>query len=136
MINRGKFLLRSAVLREECNLVLDSFVIALNNHDAAKIDRYLHFPHVRFTGEKMAVYDSPGRDPMDLYEGLMQTDKWSYSKLEDRNFVYCSESKMSVALSDTRFRADGSVIGRYLSLFVLTRVNGGWGIQMRTSSGP
>ena len=36
----------------------------------------------------------------------------------------------------TRYRKDGSVIGVYDSLYVLTLRDGKWGIQARSSFGP
>ena len=41
-----------------------------------------------------------------------------------------------MALSYTRLRADHSVIGTYDSLYILTKVDGRWGIQARSSFGP
>jgi hypothetical protein len=121
---------------KECNRVLDDFMAGLNAHDAAAMDRCMHFPHPRIAAGKVAVYDAPGSNPMDLFERLKAEDGWSYSRWVKREVIQCNESKAHVALSYTRFRADGSVIGVYDSLYILTRVGGRWGIQARSSFGP
>lgn len=119
-----------------CFAVLDLFMDALNAHDAAAMDATMHFPHVRFAGGQLRTYDQPGSNPMDLFQKLKAEDDWRHSTWRTRELVQFSETKAHVALSYTRFRSDGSVIGIYESLYVLTRVNGAWGLQMRSSFGP
>ncbi|CAG2135038.1 nuclear transport factor 2 family protein [Cupriavidus plantarum] len=119
-----------------CRDVLDRFMAALNAHDADAMDACMHFPHVRFAGGNIKVYESAGSNPMDLFQRLRDEDDWRYSTWRERELVQFGGNKAHVALSYTRFRGDGSVIGVYESLYVLTRVEGNWGIQMRSSFGP
>ena len=91
--------------------VLDRFMAGLNQYDAQAMDAAMHFPYVR-------------------------EDDWKYSRWVLRELVQCSDIKAHYALSYTWFRSDDSVIGVYESLFVLTKVDGSWGIQMRSSFGP
>jgi hypothetical protein len=113
-------------LHHACMAVLDGFMIGLNHYDAQAMDSAMHFPHVRFAGD----------NPMDLFERLRREDDWKYSRWVSRELVQCSDIKAHYALSYTRFRSDDSVIGVYESLYVLTKVDGSWGIQMRSSFGP
>lgn len=119
-----------------CCDVLDRFMRALNAHDATGLDATMHFPHVRFAEGRIKTYDTPGSNPMDLFDRLRAEDDWKYSTWRTRELVQFSDAKAHVALSYTRFRSDGSVIGIYESLYVLTKVDGAWGIQMRSSFGP
>ena len=131
---------RDAAAREgvqaQCNAVLDAFMAALNAHDAAGMDACMHFPHTRFAGNTVKVYQAAGDNPMDLFVRLQAEDGWSYSRWESREVVQHGAAKAHVALSYTRFRADHSVIGVYESLYILTLVDGRWGIQARSSFGP
>jgi hypothetical protein len=120
----------------ECMRVLDAFMTALNAYDAAAMDRAMHFPHVRIAGGTVTVYERPGSNPMDLFEKLKSEDDWKWSRWEKRELVQFNEKKAHYALSYTRFRSDGSVIGLYQSLYVLTKDATGWGIQARSSFGP
>ena len=123
-------------IQQACNRVLDDLMAALNAYDAAAMDRCMHFPHPRLAEGKVVVYDGQGTNPMDLFERLKKSDNWSHSRWEKRELVQFSAAKAHVALSYTRFRADGSVIGVYESLYILTEVGGRWGIQARSSFGP
>lgn len=122
--------------QQACFTVLDDFMAALNAHDAAAMDATMHFPHVRFAGGKIKVYERPGDNPMDLFQALKDEDDWLYSTWRTRQLVQFTDVKAHVALSYTRYRSDGSVIGVYESLYVLTKQDGNWGIQLRSSFGP
>jgi len=115
---------------------LDRFMDGLNRYDAQAMDAAMHFPHVRFAGGQIKIYPKAGDNPMDLFERLRREDDWKYSSWVSRELVQCSDIKAHYALSYTRFRSDDSVIGVYESLYVLTKVNHAWGIQLRSSFGP
>ena len=123
-------------LHQACMAVLDRFMEGLNYYDAQAMDSAMHFPHVRFAGGQIKIYPKAGDNPMDLFERLRREDDWKYSRGVSRELVQCSDIKAHYALSYTRFRSDDSVIGVYESLYVLTQVDGSWGIQMRSSFGP
>ena len=120
----------------ECTKVLDEFMAALNAYDAVAMDATMHFPHVRFAAGTMKVYEKPGSNPMDLFDRLRREDDWKYSTWRTRELVQFSASKAHYLLSYTRFRSDESVIGVYDSLYALTRHEGKWKIQLRSSFGP
>lgn len=120
----------------ECIAVLDRFMTALNAHDAAAMDAEMHFPHVRFAGGAISTYAKPGSNPMDLFDRLKREDGWHHSRWNERRIVQRSDSKVHMAVTYTRYRADDSVIGVYESLYVLALHAGRWGLQMRSSFGP
>jgi hypothetical protein len=119
-----------------CLDVLERFMTALNAHDAAAMDACMHFPHVRLAQARVTVYEAPGSNPMELFERLRREDGWDHSRWDERRLVQCSPEKAHFAVRYTRFRADGSVIGAYDALYILTRQQDGWGIQARSSFGP
>ena len=123
-------------LHQACMLVLDHFMAGLNHYDAKAMDAAMHFPHVRFAGGQIKTYPKAGDNPMDLFERLKREDDWKYSSWVSRELVQCSDTKAHYALSYTRFRSDDTVIGVYESLYVLTKVEQAWGIQLRSSFGP
>ncbi len=119
-----------------CLQTLDQFMAALNAYDAAAMDATMHFPHVRMAGGTVKVYEKPGSNPMDLFDKLRKEDNWSHSAWNERKVVQRGPSKVHMALTYTRYRADGSTLGVYESLYVLTLKEGRWGIQARSSFGP
>jgi len=120
----------------ECLATLQRFMDALNAHDAAAMDAEMHFPHVRIAGGRVTVYDQPGRNPMDLFQKLKAEDDWRHSVWNERRLVQRNGTKAHMAVTYTRFRSDGSTIGVYESLYILTLKNRRWGIQARSSFGP
>jgi hypothetical protein len=120
----------------ECLATLDRFMDALNAYDAAGMDAEMHFPHVRLAGGRVTVYQKAGGNPMDLFQKLQAEDDWHHSIWNERKLVQRNERKLHMALRYTRFRSDGSTIGIYESLYVLTLQDGHWGILARSSFGP
>ena len=52
-----------------------------------------------------------------------------------KRFALERKHAVFVAPDFTRYREDNSVIGRYFSLYVVTRVDGHWGIQIGSGNG-
>ena len=121
---------------EACIACLDRFMAALNAYDAAGMDAEMHFPHVRFAGGTISVYQAPGSNPMDLFERLRRDDDWHHSVWNERTVVQHNDTKVHMAVNYTRLRSDGSVIGVYDSLYALALKDGRWGVQLRSSFGP
>ena len=125
-----------ADIETACIAVLDRFMDALNAYDADGMDACMHFPHVRMAENRVTVYDAPGNNPMDLFDRLKREDGWRRSAWDERRLAQWNEEKAHFALSYTRYREDGSVIGKYESLYILTLKDGSWGVQARSSFGP
>ncbi|HJN93766.1 MAG TPA: hypothetical protein QGF05_13725 [Dehalococcoidia bacterium] len=119
-----------------CMALLDRFMAALNAHDAAGMDACMHFPHVRIADSRVVVYEKPGQNPMDLFQGLEERDGWSHSAWDAREVLQESESKLHLGVRYTRYRADETAIGTYDSLYIATLQDGEWGLQGRSSFGP
>jgi len=119
-----------------CMATLERFMAALNAYDAGAMDAAMHFPHVRIAGGKVTVYDKAGSNPMDLFDKLRKEDHWARSEWNERKIVQRNDTKVHMVLTYTRYRADGSTLGVYESLYVLTFKEGRWGIQARSSFGP
>ncbi len=123
-------------VHQQCLDTLDRFMAALNAHDAAAMDKEMHFPHVRLANDLVTVYPQAGSNPMDLFVRLQAADDWKWSEWGRRDLVQFSEVKAHYALSYTRFRSNGSIIGEYDSLYVLSLSEGRWGVLARSSFGP
>ena len=119
-----------------CEEVLTGWMAALNRYDAAAMNALMHFPHVRIAGGVVTVYQQAGNNPMDLFERLRQQDGWHHSAWNETKLVQSSPVKAHYAGRYTRYREDGSVIGVYDALYVLSLLGGVWKIQSRSSFGP
>jgi hypothetical protein len=119
-----------------CLACLDRFIVAVNAYDLAAMEREMHFPHVRIALGTIMTYSQRGSNPLDLFERLQREDGWHRSEWIGKSIVQGDANKIHVAVRYRRMRSDGSVIGDYDSLYILTHLHDRWGIQARSSFGP
>lgn len=122
--------------KARCERILGAWMDALNRHDAAAMQACMGFPHVRLAAHQVTVYDAAESNPMDLFTRLRDEDGWDHSAWTQIELVQSSPNKAHYAVQYTRYRADGSTIGVYNSLYVMTLSGGDWKIQCRSSFGP
>ncbi|CAN5635953.1 hypothetical protein BH23GEM3_BH23GEM3_02640 [soil metagenome] len=120
----------------EVMMVLDDFMSAFNRNDARAEERTYQFPHYRLAGGRMMMLTEPGAQTQawmnGAYEALRDAG-WAHSAWTRRGIVHLSDSKAHVDTEFTRYRQDGSIIGSYESLYIVTKENGRWGIKLRSS---
>lgn len=119
-----------------CMACLDRFMNAVNAGDVLAMEREMHFPHARIADDKVVTYAAPGSNPLDLFQRLRRDDGWHRSHWLGKTVVQGDARKVHAAVRYARLRGDGSVIGEYDSLYILTFRDGRWGIQARSSFGP
>ena len=111
--------------------ILDEYMDGWNKQDLAAWERTFHFPHYRLASGRMTVLEAPGQqDAKRLWQAI---DGWHHSKWDRRRIIHQSPEKIHVDTKFTRYRKDGSVIGAYESLYILTKENGRWGVKLRSS---
>jgi hypothetical protein len=111
--------------------LLDEYMAAWNSKDVTAWERTFHFPHYRLASGKMTVLERPGQqDATRLWQAI---PGWHHSKWDRRRIVHASADKIHVDTKFTRYRADGSRIGSYESLYILTKEDGRWGVKLRSS---
>jgi len=113
--------------------LLDEYMAAWNSKDLAAWERTFHFPHYRLASGKMAVLERPGQQDESRLWQTMASSGWHHSKWDRRQIVHASADKIHVDTKFTRYCADGSSIGSYESLYILTKEDGRWGVKLRSS---
>lgn len=129
-------MLPSSEVQAACMACLDRFMDAVNAHDVTAMEREMHFPHARIAAGTIVTYAEPGSNPLDLFERLQREDGWHRSTWISKEIVQGDGKKVHVAVRYTRVRLDGSVVGDYDSLYILTHRDGRWGVLARSSFGP
>lgn len=66
------------------------------------------------------------------YRALRETG-WDHTAWTRRRIIHMSDSKVHVDTEITRYRKDDSALGRFESLYIVTKEEGRWGIKMRSS---
>jgi hypothetical protein len=116
--------------------VLDAFLAAVNSRDVQALEAQLIFPHYRIASGEVAVLEKAGTRP-DLFERFVAAEPgWDHSAWERREVIHSGPSKVHVDTRFIRYRANGEVIARFDSLYILTEQEGRWGIKARSSFAP
>lgn len=114
--------------------VMDRHIAGLNARDPAAIAATLHFPHYRLSGDGMRIWETPARY-FDDFRARAGGD-WHHSAWDFRKLIAASADKVHLDVQFTRCRSDGSAIASYRSLWVITRIDGRWAAQLRSSFAP
>ena len=113
---------------------IDGFMAAFNAEDREAMQtRWLHFPHVRFHSGKVTVMETPADFTASVWERTGEAKGWARTAFDYAEPIDAGPSKVHFRVQFTRFRADGSPMGSYKSLWIVTLQNGRWGIQGRSS---
>lgn len=114
---------------------LDDFLVAFNGRDIAAWEKTFHFPSVRLASNALVIIDKPGWHPPDTFtRGALK--EWHHSAWERREVIHAGEDKVHIDTCFARYRADGSLIGRFDSIYIVTREDGRWGVKARSSFAP
>ena len=134
----------------EIMAVLDRYMDALNALDLEAHVATYHFPHYRHASGRIEVWPTPEAAmpllrvaPADRRAALRRAlePDWHRSVWTHRRIVQAGSDKAHVVTRFERLRADGSVIKRFDSLYVMTRQPDArgvlrWGIRGRSSFAP
>lgn len=113
---------------------LDAFLVAFNARDLPAYEATFNFPHVRFASGKVTIIN-PGYHKPEMFERGSLAE-WDHSAWDRRDVIHAGADKVHIDTRFTRFRKDGSRIGGFDSIYIVTRQDGRWGIQGRSSYAP
>lgn len=113
---------------------LDEFMAAFNARDIAAFERTFNFPSVRLASGTMTIIEPGYHTPEMLSRGALKD--WHHSAWERCNVIHAGADKVHFDTRFTRYRADGSVVGSFDSVYVVTLENGHWGVKARSSFAP
>ena len=114
--------------------VLDKWQETFSHRDMEAWERTYHFPHYRLglASGQMRVLSEPGTQDPDSFKRLEATG-WHYSKWARRKIIHTSDTKVHVDVRFTRCRKDDTALESFDALYILTKVDGRWGVKMRSS---
>lgn len=113
---------------------LDAFMAAFNKRDLKAWEATFNFPHVRFASGLVTVL-RPGEQKADMFTtGALS--EWDHSAWARRDVLHAGPDKVHIDTRFNRYRKDGSLIGGFDSIYIVTRQGDHWGIQARSSFAP
>src|SRR5262245_60502951 len=113
---------------------LDEFMAAFNARDLAAFEKTFNFPSVRLASNQLVLIEPGYHKPEMFARGALA--EWDHSAWERREVIHAGRDKVHIDTRFTRYRRDGSVIGSFDSIYVVTCENGHWGIKARSSFAP
>jgi hypothetical protein len=113
---------------------LDAFMTAFNARDVKAFEATFNFPSVRLASGKFVIIEPGYHHPGMFDQGALKD--WHHSAWERREIIHAGEDKVHIDTRFTRYRADGSVIGGFDSIYVVTKEDGHWGVKARSSFAP
>jgi len=123
---------KSPLLTDGC-ATLDRFLAAFNARDPKAWSETLNFPHVRLAAGEVQVWNTPQDYANSNDVAQFTKTGWRYTKWDYRHLVQASEDKLHFALQFTRYGDDDRKIASFESFYILTRQQGHWGVQARSS---
>jgi hypothetical protein len=114
--------------------VLDDFMAAFNARDVAAFEATFNFPSVRLASNALTLIESGFHKPAMFETGALA--EWDHSAWERRSVIHAGADKVHFDTRFARYRKDGSLIGAFDSIYVVTCDNGHWGVKARSSFAP
>ncbi|HSC59972.1 MAG TPA: hypothetical protein VLC29_01995 [Rhizomicrobium sp.] len=114
--------------------LLDEFMTAFNARDVEAFEATFNFPSIRLASGKLVTLNKGDMTADRFTTGALT--EWDHSAWERREIIHAGADKVHVDTRFTRYRKDGSVIGGFDSVYVITQENGHWGVKIRSSFAP
>lgn len=117
--------------------LVDRFMDAFNRRDEAAWSATLNYPHVRVASGQVKVWNTPEDYQRDFdFQEFAQEFTWAYSRWDERRVIQSGPDKVHLAVRFTRYKSDDTKLATFDSLYVVTKVDGRWGVQVRSSFAP
>ncbi len=112
----------------------NTYMDAFNARDQEGMADACNFPHVRIASGTVRIWQRREESMIPgLFDWLAEAEGWHHSRWNHQNVVHAAPDKVHLDVSFSRFDADDNVLGVYPSIWVMTRDDGHWGIQARSS---
>lgn len=114
--------------------VLDDMMAAFNARDLAAMEATFNFPSIRIASNRLAILEKGAMKPEQFSTGALS--EWDHSAWDRRDIIHAGPDKVHINTRFTRYRADGSIINAFDSIYIVTCEDGHWGIKGRSSYAP
>lgn len=111
---------------------LDEYVRAWNAADNEAIGQVSHFPRVSIGLNGQVVARQSSEELETDFDLLRQAEGWDHTTLDLVEAVHTSDDKVHFRVVSSRRRADGTAYRTGPALYIFTRQNGSWGLQVQS----
>lgn len=122
---------------QEATLAVYAFFDAFNEADNTALIEVNHVPQVMLNNDQfLHGVDRESRPIAVDFDGLRAREFWAYSAIENLEIIHAMPGKVIFQLEFERFNSAGLKYRRVPALWVLTQINGKWGVQFRSMMPP
>ena len=95
----------------------------------------MHFPHVRLWNNQFSIFNSEEEflKGFDLQTQKLEQEGWTHTVTKDIQAVQSDKSKVHLLLLQSRRNKDDIEIENFQTLWIMTKIDGKWGIKFRSS---
>lgn len=115
--------------------VIDAFFTAWNGADNESMAGTLNFPHAFIVRNGRTTLAMSAETVRTDFEGMRKREGWHHSEYHGLEIVHAASHKVFAQLTFTRHHDDGSVYRTVPVLWIITKKDGHWGIQLRAILG-
>ena len=120
----------------EARAPIDAFFKAFNARDNDALKQTLHYPHVRINEAGGVNIWKDASEAGTNFDGLTRSEGWARSSLDSVTMRQHDPIKVHFDVVFSRYKADGTKYATYQSLWIVTKKDGRWGVQARSSFAP
>jgi len=114
---------------------VEAFFEGFNERSNDGMRAAMNFPHVRLASGRVRIVEG-AEDFATPFDRLAETEGWHHSTLDACEVVHAGADKVHFDVTFSRYHEDGTKYATHRSLWVLTHVDGHWGVQARSSFAP
>ena len=111
--------------------VLARHLKALNSSDENELAKTLHFPHYRLVGSKLDCWQSPENYFTDFRERAGKS--WERTEWGSIEVMRASCNKVHLKVQVNRFDNNSVLLADFDSLWIVTKKDDMWAVQIRSS---
>ena len=129
---------RWAASEVEAIRAVEDFMAALNAGDNKALFNTMHVPHVRISDDGVAIYATREDLEKNYLKGFAARagESWHHTDLDWTQALHSSENKVHLFIQWTRYDKDDGILATHQALWIMTKLNGRWGAQARSSFAP
>lgn len=110
---------------------MNKFSYYFEREDLVGMDACCQFPHFILSGNQVVCWEKPGQLTPDFFLSLKKQG-FLKTVVDYRDVILVSENKVHLKYGYSRIAVDGTVMSKHDNVWILTFLNGVWGIQVRS----
>ena len=114
---------------------VEAFFEGFNARDDDAMRAAMNFPHVRLASGRVRTVER-AEDFSTPFGRLAEIEGWDHSTLDACELIHAGEDKVHFDVTFSRYHADGEKYATHRSLWIMTKLDGRWGVQARSSYAP